>query len=938
MHVNFGREVIFMQGSALRRRASQTVPTPGTVLERDELDAVGRASLGDILQRRLVSNAHGSNTQGSHGNGATRVSLHGLGASRTLVLLNGRRFVAGGNGANSSVDFNAIPNGIIERVELLPDASSSIYGSSAMGGMFNSTINLVTRSGFVGSEASAAVHTNQDGLGTIYNLSLMTGYNTNKGSFLFAADYYRQHAMGASARDFGRYDYRYDWEDEKEIIVGSTATPNGTIIIRDEDTRGNAAWDRLLETCPSGFCVLDSSTGTWRDFNTNGVNDPKLPLEQRGDFYNYQPEMDLQTPSQRYHIFASGDYRFTRRIRAFYEVLYSNRQSHQQLAPKPLYTASESVFVSADNIYNPFGRDIPDLRRRLMELGNRRFGQDIDTYRLVWGLEGEVGKDAPFFADWRWELSANFGRTRASKSDVGRLNRVRLRQALGPSYFDADGVPRCGTADQPVDSECVPLDLFSGYNTDNPTITADMIEWLSYRGHSFGDSTQRIVEAFARGKIIDLPYRGDIRMSVSGQHRREAGSTVLHPLAAAGDNSGNRELPIDGDFQANSGSLELSAVPLRLRSFPQELELAAAVAAFDYSNNVGRFSRNQLAGRLYLGAGISVFAQRAQAFREPSIKELHSEPWTAYPRVSDPCDTSDEPLSDDLALLCQAQGAPSDHKDGRDQLMAIRGGNPMLREESARLWNAAIEYRPLMLSGPYLSLRYFNVNLTPMISRTGASTILDECYERGIQKSCGLITRDTEGYIIEIDDRMANVGSLKVSGIEFNARYDLDTLNAGSFRFDIESTWLQKVDLRAPDGQVLRGVGYYDIGHFPKWRGLFSSIWNRYPWSTGANIYYTGSIVECVYDNCNTEFNRELDEMDPNERRQAREVGAHVTADLWVAFTSSHGPGSLKMTLGVNNLRDLPPPKIYNGFTATTESTAYELGGRQFYARVSQSF
>ena len=937
--IEYGREVIFLQGSALRRRASQTVPTPSTVLERDDLDAVGRASLGDILQRRLVSNVHGSNTQGSDGDGSTRVSLRGLGASRTLVLLNGRRFVAGGNGANSSVDFNGIPNGIIERVELLPDASSSIYGSSAMGGMFNSTINLVTRSGFTGSEASAAVHTSQDGLGAIYNLSLMTGYNATKGSFLFAADYHRQHSMGANERDFGRYNYRYDWDKRQEIVVGNTATPNGTIIIRD-DSPGNAAWDRLLENCTSGACILDSSTGTWRDFNSNGINDPNLSLEQQGDYYNYQSEHYLLAPSQRYHIFASGDYRFTRRIHAFYEALYSNRQSEQQRSSEALYTASEGIAISADNIYNPFGRDIHDLRRQLIEFGNRRFTQDIDTYRLVWGFEGDVGKDAPFFADWHWELSANFGRTRASELDEGRINRVRLIQALGPSYIDTDGTPRCGTSDQSMDPKCVPLDVFSGYNDEEPSITAEMIDWLSYRGVSLGESTQRIVEAFAGGKVVDLPYRGEIRMSVGGQHRREAGSIRPNPLEVAGDTSGRKTTPIGGGFQVNSGSLELAAIPLRLRSFPQELELAAAVGGFDYNNSVGRLRRNQLSGRLYLGAGISLFAQRAQSFREPSIRELHKEQRTDFPSVSDPCDTSNGPLSGMRAQQCAAQGVPNDHVDPRTQtqLKTITGDNTILQTESARLWNAAIEYRPLMLSGPYVSARYFHAKIIPTMWGGGAATILSNCYDRGIQESCDLITRDTMGLITEIDDRPNSAGSLTVAGIETNIRYDLDTLNVGSFRFDIASTWLQKVNLRTPDNQLFKGAGYYDLGHFPKWRGHFSSIWNLYPWSAGANIYYTGSILECVDDNCNVELNRETDDTTPEARRRVRDVGAHVTADLWAAFTYGHGPTSLKVTLGVNNLRNLPPPKIYNGLTATTEPTAYELGGRQFYARVSQSF
>src|SRR6516162_999983 len=137
-----GEEEIVVTGSRVRRK-DLTTPAPITVINKEQVEASGKVSIGDFLQN-LPEQGNAINTSvnnGSTGNGSTRVSLRGLGAPRTLVLLNGRRFVPGGSGANASVDLSSIPAGVIERIEVLRDGASAIYGSDAIAGV----INLVTR-------------------------------------------------------------------------------------------------------------------------------------------------------------------------------------------------------------------------------------------------------------------------------------------------------------------------------------------------------------------------------------------------------------------------------------------------------------------------------------------------------------------------------------------------------------------------------------------------------------------------------------------------------------------------------------------------------------------------------------------------------------------------------------------------------------------------
>src|SRR5262249_28575982 len=192
-------EEIVITGTRIKRK-DLTTPAPITVISRSQMEASGRVSVGDFLQT-LPEQGNAINTSiNNGGNGATRVSLRGLGVARTLVLLNGRRFTPGGNGADSSVDLNSVPAAVIERIEVLKDGASAIYGSDAIAGV----INLITRKRFNGAEASGYLGTSGHGDGKIYDFSATAGTAGDRGSMMFSAGYYQQTAAWSGDRDFSR--------------------------------------------------------------------------------------------------------------------------------------------------------------------------------------------------------------------------------------------------------------------------------------------------------------------------------------------------------------------------------------------------------------------------------------------------------------------------------------------------------------------------------------------------------------------------------------------------------------------------------------------------------------------------------------------------------------------------------------------------------------
>src|SRR5512141_3262701 len=198
-------EEIVVTGSRIRRK-DLTTPAPVTVISREQVTASGKVSIGDFLQA-LPEQGNAINTQFNNGgDGATRISLRGLGSARTLVLLNGRRMVPGGTGADASVDLNSIPTASVERIEVLKDGASAVYGSDAIAGV----VNVITRRGFKGTELSAYGGVSQKGDGQTYDLNVTTGQAGDRGNVVFSAGYYKQNTVWAGDRDFSKYQLFFD--------------------------------------------------------------------------------------------------------------------------------------------------------------------------------------------------------------------------------------------------------------------------------------------------------------------------------------------------------------------------------------------------------------------------------------------------------------------------------------------------------------------------------------------------------------------------------------------------------------------------------------------------------------------------------------------------------------------------------------------------------
>jgi iron complex outermembrane receptor protein len=397
-------EVIQVTGSRIKRK-DLDVASPLTIYGREEIANTGAETVTDVVKSlpSAVGNSVTTTTTNGGGAGAGNIALRGLDSSSTLVLINGRRLPVDANG--DSPDLNSIPVGAIERIEVLQDGASAIYGSDAIAGV----INIITRKNFDGLDLGFYFGRSHQGDMDTKNYDLAYGASGDKGSMILGLNYYSQEKVKSRDRGVSR-----------QAIRLSPATPNGVTTIGEAQTVLDAAgnqspWDETL--------------------------------------YNYGDITDAIMAQDRKSLFISGDYKLSSSVKAFIETSFTNTESQWDSAPTPLYTSQETgaITVTADNPYNAYGTDLNDVARRFVELGPRKQSASSDTLRFVAGLQGDIGK-------WAWDISANHGEVDTISKNNNIVNKGNL--IVGLSGPDAcGGLTALG---------CVPINILSGPGTMGP--------------------------------------------------------------------------------------------------------------------------------------------------------------------------------------------------------------------------------------------------------------------------------------------------------------------------------------------------------------------------------------------------------------------------------------------------------------------------------------
>ena len=902
-------EVITVTGSTIERK-TLTTPAPLTILNKENLNAAGRATVGDILQS-LPAQSNAINAQSNNGgDGSTRISIRGLGTGRTLTLLNGRRVVAGGSGANSSVDLNTIPLAVIDRIEVLKDGASAIYGSDAIGGV----VNIITRNDFNGTEVALYTGGTPKGDGFTYDASFVTGYTSpeKKGNIAFSAGIQSQDPVFAGDRSFSNRPRAFDYTKRIETSANITTAPGGYLNAK----AGIANPDGVGKPVPRNIC------GEGVEFCTSNGDGTFRPFLE-SDKYNPQPSNYLYTPSSRYNVYSAGTYKFLPEVHGFFEASYLNRTSDQQLAPTPF---SSAATISKDSIYNPIGSDVLDYQRRLEEFGVRQSLQNIDTFRIVAGVQGTIPETVELLQNWKWELSYNYGRSNAVNKNTGNLIKSRLAQALGPSMRDGNDKPICVRTPGVEASKiagCIPIDILGPSGSIDPAAA----KWVTFTGVSGGFNQQQTLLAQTGGRLIKLPNNGDLSFAVGGDYRMESGGTDPDPLTATGDTTGNASAPTNGKYNVVEGFAELSLVPISGHPLAQWVELNAAARAFRY-DTFGSGATWKVGGLFRTVEGLAARGTYSTAFRAPSISDLFQGTGDSFPSNLDPCNGGYSKLEPIAAAKCMAQGVPETATYADRQQRTVVGGNPDLKAETAKVLTVGGVYEPPQVKGLSLTADYWHVDIKDAIQQLPASVILSNCYVQGLDDYCKEIHRNPalNNKIDFINNVTDNVGGTTTSGMDFALAYDKNLgSEIGRINTQIETQYLFKYNVDNTV-QTLHYRGNYDLGVYPKVKGNLSALYGHPSGAGGGfTVRYIGPFKECANKDC-------------NHSQPSRDVEAWAKLDLFGSYTMKSPAGKTTLAVGVNNVTGKLPAVIYGGFAGTSDSSTYDYMGRFLYARLSQLF
>ncbi|HEL2958345.1 TonB-dependent receptor plug domain-containing protein [Stenotrophomonas geniculata] len=910
---------ISVTGSRIRGAAVET-QQPILTMTRESLEKQGFSSVADVLNNltsagspaisRSESLASGENVGGYY------VDIRNLGAERTLVLMNGKRLGASTSGLQ---DLSQIPMSAIERIEILKDGASSIYGSDAIAGV----VNVITRKNFDGGEANVYVGQYGKGDGDTETYSMTLGARGERGSLTLSAEYSKQDPVWAKDRWYSR-----------DGALG----PNST----------SADWSPISQNsswCNPRLYDCSKASAVWQTLNPGG--NPKNPNDYHAitedEFANSNEQMTLLTGVKRKSVYINGTYDFTDSISLNTDVLYNERQTFQQIAGYPYQSSSKSINtpLSGASAFNPLGQDV-SFRRRLWEVP-RTTDSQLKTLRFAPTITGffELGGKT-----FDWDVGALWNRNESIKSNRGDMSLIGSRQALGPSFIDASGVARCGTAAAPILGDCRPWNPLLPYGVDGQGSLAnqELQDFLFPTFTTRGVTKTTSFSANLSGSIVTLPA-GDLGFALGVEHRKEEGSYVPDAFAQSGQSTGLGQKPTRGQYDLNEVYLELNVPLLADMAFAKELTLNVASRYSDYSNFGG--TTNSKFGLTWRPLDeLLVRGTYAQGFRAPTINDLYGGLSSSFESYIDPCGVK-APGSVAGNAACSGAGVPANYvqlgQGGKecstlpcqsgDQF--ISGANPNLKPETSKSTTFGVVWSPRWVQGLDLSLDWYKYEISDMIIADSVDRILRDCYVLGNSARCGNVTRAADGHVSGVTYGTANLGKMKTEGYDLGIKYRLPELAIGQFAIDWTTSYTAKYDEQGQnsDGNNIMIGRVGEPGLF-RVRSNLGVNWQYGDFGVNYTArYYSGMKESCISlaDGwCDAPNHMANGESDP-----LRHTGSNTFHDLQVSWKA---PWDATIALGANNVFDHKGALQYS---APNSAFAYYGGfdvGRFLYMKYTQRF
>jgi iron complex outermembrane receptor protein len=876
-------------GSSIKRVDAETA-LPVQVIQREEIKATGAQTVEELLLTvsAATSNAVISPTMaaGATTGGIATASLRGLGGTRTLILINGRRVSSfGAIGDSVSVDVNSIPIAAIDRVEVLKDGASSVYGSDAIAGV----INFILRREVQGGEADAEYGTTAHDDAQVTRLNMVYGHGnptTDGYNFTLIGTYSNEGSLYGGDRSFSRSSI-------------SVAHNNDT-------TSGNAF--------PANIVIDGKLYNPKAPDCAPSVTSPFSPGQCR-----YDPASDVQLipPTERMGVMFNAVLPVSPDVEAYTELAIGHNRVDTVIQSVPLsdqfalppnnplfnqapYDGTATILLKPDSPYYPAsfvqgvvgpGQPLPDVlvRYRSTITGLRSISDFITPSRAVVGLRGTLG---------RWDVDGAFLYSGSS-----------VREDVHDGY--------------PLYTKILPL-LNSGqvnfFGPNTPEIEA-AAQATEFRGTAYSNSSS-LTGATARA-TTDLMAMGggQLALALGAEGRRETYKSSPSAEIQAGDVSGygGNFLPVDQarNVGAVYGEVDMPVV--------KELEFDLAVR-YDHYQGSGSATTPKASFRWQPARSLVLRGSIGKGFRAPSLTDLYA------PQVTG---TTANGQSD--PLRCNVDGNTNSN-DCSTQFPILAGGNPDLKPERSR--NITLGFVGELGAGFSLGLDGFDIHLTDtIIPGVPVATILGDLDRFGYLVHRGPVDPNypnLPGPIIQIDQTQLNLGATYIRGIDLDAKWRLPRTSIGDFAMRMTGTWFGQYKTQSPDGSWSNGIADANsvasanaAGIVPRWKHYLTLGWREGPWQASvSNNFQTGykDVPGTKEDTSAPDF-------------QYRHVGSYSTFDALGSYFFGKG---YEMSLGVKNLFDTNPPYTNNGgqafFQAGYDPSYADPRGRFFYVRASRTW
>ncbi|GAA4643166.1 TonB-dependent receptor [Pontixanthobacter gangjinensis] len=941
---------IVVTGSRIAKRNVDTA-APVAVVGAEEFELSGTVNVENVINTLPQVVPGTTSFSNNPGNGTATLNLRGLGSQRTLVLVNGRRWMS--YDTAQIVDLNTIPSFLLDSVDVVTGGASAVYGSDALAGVVNFRLKNVD-----GIEMGGQYSITERGDAARYNVhgAIGTSFDDGRGSATVYAEYYNRDSLFQGDRGFSNFALGGETDGDQQYQFGSSTLPNGVLRYL-----GGANSNTNL---PAGTEFGNAGT---RGFGTGVVFDstPGDFRRRAGDLYNYAPVNYLQLPQERYLMGGYADYEFSDGHEFYTEISFVNNRVAQELAATPVTgnfnidLASQGGFLVASDLAQLTSIDAAEtaqnladgttddpgvvnffVQRRTIEASRRNSLDERSAFRVLGGVRGAISDNLNYDAYYM------FSRTRNSNIQAGNISRSAFQAGL--------------------DGSANPINIF-GLNT----LTPAMFSQIAIAAQNSDISSMQVASGAISGFLGNLGMGADdIGFAVGAEYRKVASQFIPDTALSSGDVIGfNAGLPTEGSYDVKEVFAELNIPILGSDSGIERLELTGAARYSDYSLAAVGGVWTYAGGIEFAPVRDVMFrAQYQRAVRAPNVGELFGGRAIGFPPATDPCNLGTGAA---LVATCVASGVPvgevgAGNIQPNGQIPATFGGFDGLGEETSDSFTVGVVLQPQFIPGLTITADYFNISIDDSISVFGGglNNALDLCFNQvqdindpicspfqgGIARAPGgAITTAVNPLILG-----ANIANQEVSGVDVEVNYGttlpfslLTDTGEQEFNVSFLGTWTDKsnftpVQSDATKVNVCAGQFGTTCGEpIPKYKWTSRFTFVDGPLTTSLRWRHLSGVRD---DNDGTNF---------ADFNGVERLNAYDLLDLTFSFEVNE---NVTFAVGVDNVFDtLPQTPTFdaagnvtstnngtllgdNQEQANTYPSTYNVLGRDFFASVNVKF